>query len=106
MRLRVATGPEVSISGAPARAGERFSDRVQPLSRRTLPWWRLIASLAVAGLTARGLARVWRLKDHSAVVWDAAGALGRMLTAILADHDADVIDIASGKRVDGVRAAG
>jgi NADPH:quinone reductase len=64
------------------------------------------ASLAVAGLTAGGLARVWPLKDRSAVVWGAAGAVGRMLVAILADHGADVIGIASGKRVDAVRAAG
>jgi NADPH2:quinone reductase len=64
------------------------------------------ASLAVAGLTASGLARVWPLKDRSAVVWGAAGAVGRMLVAILADHGTDVIGIASGKRVEGVRAAG
>ncbi len=64
------------------------------------------ASLAVAGLTAGGLARVWPLKDRSAVVWGAAGAVGRMLVAILTDHGADVVGIASGQRVDAVRAAG
>ena len=64
------------------------------------------ASLAVAGLTAGGLARVWPLKGRSAVVWGAAGAVGRMLVATLADRGVDVIGIASGKRVDGVRAAG
>ena len=64
------------------------------------------ASLAVAGLTAGGLARVWPLKGHSAVVWGAAGAVGRMLVAILAAREVDVIGIASGNRVDGVRAAG
>jgi NADPH:quinone reductase len=64
------------------------------------------ASVAVAGLTAGGLARVWPLEGRSAVVWGAAGAVGRMLVAILADRGADVIGIASSQRVDGVRAAG
>jgi len=64
------------------------------------------ACLAVAALTAGGLARVWPLEGHSAVVWGAAGAVGRMLVAILADRGVDVIGIASGNRVDGVRAAG
>jgi NADPH2:quinone reductase len=64
------------------------------------------ACLAVAGLTAGGLARVWPLKGHSAVVWGAAGAVGRMLVAILADQGVDVIGIASGNRVDDARAAG
>jgi D-arabinose 1-dehydrogenase-like Zn-dependent alcohol dehydrogenase len=41
------------------------------------------ASLAVAGLTAGGLARVWPLEGRTAVVWAAAGAVGRMLVAIL-----------------------
>jgi len=64
------------------------------------------ASMAVAGLTAGGLARVWPLEGRAAVVWGAAGAVGRMLVAILADRGVDVIGIASGQRVDGVRAAG
>lgn len=64
------------------------------------------ACLAVAALTAGGLARVWPLKGHSAVVWGAAGAVGRMLVAILADSGVDVIGIASGSRGDGARAAG
>jgi NADPH2:quinone reductase len=64
------------------------------------------ACLAVAGLTAGGLARVWPLKGCAAVVWGAAGAVGRMLVAILAGRGVDVIGIASGKRVDAVRAAG
>ena len=64
------------------------------------------ASLAVAGLTAGGLARVWPLKGREAVVWGAAGAVGRMLVAILADQHVSVIGIASGRRVDAVRAAG
>ena len=64
------------------------------------------ACLAVAGLTAAGLARVWPLKGRAAVVWGAAGAVGRLLVAALADHGVNVIGIASGKRVDAVRAAG
>ena len=64
------------------------------------------AFLPVAGLTAGGLARVWPLKGRAAVVWGAAGAVGRMLVATLADDGVDVIGIASGKRVDAVRAAG
>jgi NADPH:quinone reductase len=64
------------------------------------------ACLAVAGLTAGGLARVWPVEDRAAVVWGAAGAVGRMLVALLADRGADVIGIASGRRVDAVRAAG
>jgi NADPH2:quinone reductase len=64
------------------------------------------ACLAVAGLTAGGLARVWPLKGRQAVVWGAAGAVGRMLVAILANQQVKVIGIASGERVDAVRAAG
>jgi len=64
------------------------------------------ACLPVAGLTAGGLARVWPLKGRGAVVWGAAGVVGRMLVAILADHEVNVIGIASGKRVEAVRAAG
>jgi NADPH:quinone reductase len=64
------------------------------------------ACLAVAGLTAGGLARVWPLQGRAAVVWGAAGTVGRMLVAILADRGTDIIGIASGKRVEAVRAAG
>ena len=64
------------------------------------------ACLAVAGLTAGGLARVWPVKDRPAVVWGAAGAVGRMLVALLADRGAEVIGIASGQRLDAVCAAG
>jgi NADPH2:quinone reductase len=64
------------------------------------------ACLAVAALTAGGLARVWPLKGRNAVVWGAGGAVGRMLVAILASQRVEVIGIASGKRVDAVRAAG
>ncbi|MGH9477005.1 MAG: zinc-binding dehydrogenase [Terriglobales bacterium] len=64
------------------------------------------ACLAVASLTAGGLARVWPLQGRQAVVWGAAGAVGRMLVAILADRQVEVIGVATGKRVDAVRAAG
>ena len=64
------------------------------------------ACVAVAGLTAGGLARVWPLQGRTAVVWGAAGAVGRMLVAILASQQVEVIGIASGNRVDAVRAAG
>lgn len=64
------------------------------------------ASLAVAGLTAGGLARVWPLNGRSAVVWGAAGAVGRMLVATLANRGVEVIGVATGKRIDCVRAAG
>jgi len=64
------------------------------------------ACLAVAGLTAGGLARVWPLEGRSAVVWGAAGAVGRMLVTIPADRGVHVIGIATGKRVDVVRGAG
>jgi NADPH2:quinone reductase len=64
------------------------------------------ASLPVAGLTAGGLARVWPLNGRTAVVWGAAGAVGRMLVGILAGQGADVIGIASGTRLDEARAAG
>lgn len=64
------------------------------------------ACLPVAGLTAGGLARVWPSKGRTAVIWGAAGAVGRMLVAVLAGGGVNVIGIASGGRVDAVRAAG
>ncbi len=65
------------------------------------------ACLAVAGLTAEGLSRVWPLdRGSTVVVWGAAGAVGRMLVALLADRGVEVIGIARGDRVDAVRAAG
>ncbi len=65
------------------------------------------ACLPVAGLTAGGLARVWPLESGAtALVWAAAGAVGRMLVALLANRGVRVIGIASGRRVEGVRAAG
>src|SRR5215813_9865485 len=61
------------------------------------------ACLAVASLTAGGLARVWPLKGREALVWGAAGAVCLMLVPILARQRVKVIGIASGKRVYSVR---
>jgi NADPH:quinone reductase len=65
------------------------------------------ASLAHAGVTAAGLVRHWPLeKGASAVVWGAAGAVGLLLVAYLAERGVNVIGIASGARIGAVRAAG
>jgi NADPH:quinone reductase len=65
------------------------------------------ACVAVAGLTAGGLVRVWPLqKGSTAVVWGAAGSVGRMLVALLADRGVRVIGIAGSGRVDAVGAVG
>ncbi len=65
------------------------------------------ASLAHAGLTAGGLVRHCPLVEGSiAAVWGAAGAVGRVLVALLADRGVRVIGIASGARVEAVRDAG
>ena len=63
------------------------------------------ACLPVAALTAGGLARVWPLQGKPAVVWGAAGAVGRMLVALLAARQVEVLGIASGTRTAPVRAA-
>jgi NADPH2:quinone reductase len=65
------------------------------------------ASLAHGGVTAGGLVRHWPLaRGSSALVWGAAGAVGLLLVAFLAERGVVVIGVASGKRVDSVRAAG
>jgi len=65
------------------------------------------ATLAHATVTAEGLARHWPLPSGaSAVVWGAAGAVGRILVSQLADRGIQVIGIASGDRTDAVRAVG
>jgi NADPH:quinone reductase len=111
----VATGPDVSLAvGArvcwAAVLGSCANFITAPASMlATLPDGLSFedgAALPVAGLTAGGLARVWPLDGRAAVVWGAAGAVGRMLVAILAERGVNVIGIASGLRVDGVRAAG
>ena len=65
------------------------------------------ASLAHAGVTAAGLIRHCPLTEgQSAVVWGAAGAVGRLLVAFLAARGVAVIGIASGARTNAARAAG
>jgi NADPH2:quinone reductase len=65
------------------------------------------ATLAHAAVTAEGLARHWPLAPGEfAVVWGAAGAVGRLLVSRLADHGIKVIGIASGDRTGAVRAVG
>lgn len=64
------------------------------------------ASLAHAGITAQLLSRAWPLDQSTAVVWGAAGSVGRMLVAILADRGVQVIGIANGSRVEAVKRAG
>jgi NADPH2:quinone reductase len=65
------------------------------------------ASLAHAAVTAAGLIRHCPIAAaQSAVVWGAAGAVGRPLVALLAARGISVIGIASGARTDAARAAG
>jgi NADPH2:quinone reductase len=65
------------------------------------------ASLAHAGVTAAGLIRHCPMTEgQSAVVWAAAGAVGRLLVAFLAARGVSVIGIASGARTNAARAAG
>jgi len=65
------------------------------------------ASLAHAGITAAGLIRHCPMAEgQSAVVWGAAGAVGRLLVALLAARGVSVIGIASGARTNAARAAG
>src|SRR5262245_5867890 len=65
------------------------------------------ASLAHAGVTAGGLVRHCPLDAGSmAVVWGAAGAVGRVLVALLADRGISVIGMATGARTTAASAAG
>jgi NADPH:quinone reductase len=65
------------------------------------------ATLAHASVTAEGLTRHWPLPPSAcAVVWGAAGAVGRVLVSRLVDCGILVIGIASGDRTDAVRAVG
>jgi NADPH:quinone reductase len=65
------------------------------------------ATLAHAAVAAEGLARHWPLAaGEFAVVWGAAGAVGRLLVSRLADRGINVIGIASGDRTHAVRAVG
>lgn len=58
------------------------------------------ARLPSAGVTAQLLARVWPLAGKTAVVWGAAGPVGRMLVALLRDGGTEVIGVASGERIE------
>jgi NADPH:quinone reductase len=64
------------------------------------------ARLPSAGITAQLLTRVWPLRGGTAVVWGAAGPVGRMLVALLVEAGTEVIGIASGRRVEVVRRLG
>ena len=65
------------------------------------------ASLAHAAVTAAGLIRHCPIAEgESAVVWGAAGAVGRLLVALLAARGVSVVGIASGARTAAARAAG
>ena len=112
----VAAGPDVSIApgtrvcwtavfgscatlvAAPAQMLARLPDTTS---------FETGASLAHAGVTAAGLVRHCPLAEGShAVVWGAAGAVGRVLVALLTDRGISVVGIASGSRVDAVRRIG
>jgi len=65
------------------------------------------ASVAHAAVTAAGLVRHCPIPEGgTAVVWAAAGAVGRMLVAFLAVRGVSVIGIASGARTNAARDAG
>lgn len=65
------------------------------------------ASLAHAGVTAAGLVRHCPVaQGETAVVWAAAGAVGRLLVAFLAARGVSVIGIASGPRTNAALDAG
>src|SRR4029453_11200357 len=64
------------------------------------------ARLPSAGVTAQLLTQVWPLEGRTAVVWGAAGPVGRMLVALLCDGGTGVIGVARGERVDIVRELG
>jgi NADPH2:quinone reductase len=65
------------------------------------------AALAHAGLTAAGLIRHCPIEEGQiAVVWGAAGTVGRVLVALLAARGVSVIGIANGARTNAARAVG
>ncbi|WP_432251112.1 zinc-binding dehydrogenase [Streptomyces sp. HNM1019] len=57
------------------------------------------ARVPSAGMTAQLLAGILPLYGKSAVVWGAAGPVGRFLTAFLVEAGVEVIGVASGDRV-------
>ena len=62
--------------------------------------------LAHAGVMAGGLSRVWPLNGSAAMVWGAAGAVGRVLVARLVMMGVAVIGVASGDRTNYARSLG
>ena len=83
---------------APARMLARLPDRLS---------FEAGASLAHAAITAAGLIRHCPLPEGSAaLVWGAAGAVGRVLVAFLVDRGVSVIGVASGARTRAAREAG
>ena len=112
----VATGPDVDIAAGTrvcwtAVLGSCATFVVAPATMLTpLPdnlSFEDGASLAHGGLTAAGLVRHWPLERGStAIVWGAAGSVGLLLVASLAERGVRVIGIASGDRVKRARAAG
>jgi NADPH:quinone reductase len=69
--------------------------------------FELGASVAHAAVTAAGLVRHCPIPEgRTAVVWGAAGAVGRMLVAFLAVRGVSVIGVASGARASAAREAG
>ena len=112
----VAVGPDVSIAlgtrvcwtavfGSCATLVTAPAQMLAPLPDTTS--FEAGASLAHAAVTAAGLVRHCPLAEGShAVVWGAAGAVGRVLVALLGDRGISVIGIASGSRVEAVRRIG
>ncbi|RII20739.1 Quinone oxidoreductase 1 [Streptomyces sp. YIM 130001] len=64
------------------------------------------AAIPSAGAASQLLADVWPLRGRHAVVRGAAGPVGRLLVAVLAEAGAEVIGIAAGDRTAAVTAAG
>jgi NADPH2:quinone reductase len=64
------------------------------------------ARLPSAGVTARLLTRVWPLSDKSALIWGAAGSVGRHLIALLVKQGTTVYGVASGDRASAVESLG
>jgi NADPH:quinone reductase len=105
--VSLAVGTRVCWGAVPASCGDFLLAPATMLTRIPVELsFEQAASVPVAAITAGGLARVWPLDGRSAVVWGAAGAVGRMLVAILARRGVVVMGIASGKRVSLVLEAG
>jgi NADPH2:quinone reductase len=80
---------------------QMFAELPSPLS------FEAGASLAHAAVTAAGLIRHWPVEPGgTAVVWGAAGAVGRLLVALLTARGVSVVGIAAGSRTTAARDAG